>query len=54
MVPRRVDTLPVGALVLSTLCDELHLGGLVVTEAGLREGLVLEAFRYAPADAQAR
>lgn len=54
MAPRRVDTLPVGAIVLSTLCEVLHLGGLVVTEAGLREGLVLEAFRYSRADAAAR
>jgi len=54
MAPRRADTLPAGAIVLSTLCDVLDLGGLVVTEWGLREGLVLEALRYAPVGAQAR
>ncbi|HYZ92674.1 MAG TPA: hypothetical protein VFA34_09815 [Actinomycetota bacterium] len=43
MAPRRVDTLPAGAIVLSTLCEVLDLGGLIVTEWGLREGLVLEA-----------
>ncbi len=54
MSPRRVDTLPAGAMVLATLCEELDLGGLVVTEWGLREGLVLEALRYSPARVQAR
>lgn len=54
MAPRRVDTLPAGAIVLATLCEVLDLGGLVVTEWGLREGLVLEAMRVAPAPAASR
>lgn len=45
MAPRRVDTLPTGTIVLATLCESLDLGGLVVTEWGLREGLVLEALQ---------
>lgn len=43
MPSRRVDVLPVGALVLATLCDELDLAGITVSEGGLREGLILEA-----------
>jgi exopolyphosphatase/pppGpp-phosphohydrolase len=46
MAPRRVDTLPAGAIVLATLCEELDVGGLIVTEWGLREGLVLEALSH--------
>jgi len=45
MPSRRVDVLPVGALVLATLCDELDLGGITVSEGGLREGMILEAMR---------
>jgi exopolyphosphatase/guanosine-5'-triphosphate,3'-diphosphate pyrophosphatase len=45
MPSRRVDVLPVGALVLATLCDELSLAGITVSAGGLREGLVLEAVR---------
>ena len=54
VAPRRVDTIPAGAIVLSTLCEVLDLGGLIVTEWGLREGLVGEALRLAPAPAAAR
>jgi exopolyphosphatase/guanosine-5'-triphosphate,3'-diphosphate pyrophosphatase len=54
MAPRRVDTLPAGAIVLASVCEVLDLGGLIVTERGLREGLVLEAMRVAPAPAASR
>jgi exopolyphosphatase/guanosine-5'-triphosphate,3'-diphosphate pyrophosphatase len=40
---RRVDLLPVGALVLATLAEELHLDGYTLTDWGLREGVLLEA-----------
>jgi exopolyphosphatase/guanosine-5'-triphosphate,3'-diphosphate pyrophosphatase len=40
---RRVDLLPVGALVLSTLADALELEGYTLTDWGLREGVLLEA-----------
>ena len=39
---RRAPLLPIGAVVLSTLVDRLHLRGLVVSEWGLREGAVLD------------
>lgn len=40
---RRAPLLPVGAAVLSVLVDQLGLGGLVVSEWGLREGAVIDA-----------
>jgi exopolyphosphatase/guanosine-5'-triphosphate,3'-diphosphate pyrophosphatase len=40
---RRVDLLPVGALVLATLADALELEGYALTDWGLREGVLLEA-----------
>ncbi|MEX0874976.1 MAG: hypothetical protein WD646_06815 [Actinomycetota bacterium] len=43
MADRRVDVLPAGALVLATLCEQLDLPGITVSEGGLREGLILEA-----------
>jgi len=43
MPSRRVDVLPIGSLVLATLCEELDLAGITVSEGGLREGLILEA-----------
>ena len=40
---RRVDLLPVGALVLATLAEVLELDGYTLTDWGLREGVLLEA-----------
>jgi len=40
---RRADLLPVGALILETLLDVLDLDELVVSDWGLREGILLEA-----------
>jgi exopolyphosphatase/guanosine-5'-triphosphate,3'-diphosphate pyrophosphatase len=40
---RRVELLPVGALVLATLADALDLEGYTLTDWGLREGVLLEA-----------
>jgi exopolyphosphatase / guanosine-5'-triphosphate,3'-diphosphate pyrophosphatase len=40
---RRVDLLPVGTLVLTTLADVLELEGYTLTDWGLREGVLLEA-----------
>jgi exopolyphosphatase/guanosine-5'-triphosphate,3'-diphosphate pyrophosphatase len=40
---RRADLLPTGALVLSTLVDELGLEGLTICDWGLREGVLLDA-----------
>ena len=39
---RRVDLLPVGALVLKTVVDELGLDGFTLTDWGLREGVLLD------------
>jgi len=50
---RRVDVLPVGALVLSTLVESLDLGALALCEWGLREGVILEALEDLPARATA-
>ena len=46
---RRVEVLPVGALVLSTLVEQLDIGALAMCEWGLREGLILEALDRLPA-----
>ena len=40
---RRVDLLPVGVLVLTTLAEVLDLEGYTLTDWGLREGVLLEA-----------
>jgi exopolyphosphatase/guanosine-5'-triphosphate,3'-diphosphate pyrophosphatase len=40
---RRADLLPTGALVLSTLVEELDLDGLTICDWGLREGVLLDA-----------
>jgi exopolyphosphatase/guanosine-5'-triphosphate,3'-diphosphate pyrophosphatase len=40
---RRADLLPTGALILSTLADELGLDGLTICDWGLREGVLLDA-----------
>ena len=40
---RRAPLLPIGALVFSTLVERLGLGGVVVSEWGLREGAVLDS-----------
>ena len=39
---RRADLLPTGALILSTLADELGLEGYTLSDWGLREGVILE------------
>jgi exopolyphosphatase/guanosine-5'-triphosphate,3'-diphosphate pyrophosphatase len=39
----RADLLPTGAVVLETLVSELGLGGITVSDWGLREGVILEA-----------
>jgi exopolyphosphatase/guanosine-5'-triphosphate,3'-diphosphate pyrophosphatase len=39
----RADLLPTGAVVLETLAGELGLGGVTVSDWGLREGVILEA-----------
>lgn len=46
---RRAPLLPIGALVLATLVEELGLPGLVVSEWGLREGAVLDGLALATA-----
>jgi exopolyphosphatase/guanosine-5'-triphosphate,3'-diphosphate pyrophosphatase len=40
---RRIDLLPIGALVLATLAEVLDLDGYTLTDWGLREGVLLEA-----------
>ncbi|MCP5042135.1 MAG: Ppx/GppA family phosphatase, partial [bacterium] len=42
MRARRADLLPTGALILTTLLSELALAELVVSDWGLREGVLLE------------
>lgn len=41
--PRRADLLPVGGLILDTLLDVFDLDELVISDWGLREGILLEA-----------
>jgi broad specificity phosphatase PhoE len=43
----RADLLPTGAVVLETLASELSLGGITVSDWGLREGIILEALGLA-------
>jgi exopolyphosphatase/guanosine-5'-triphosphate,3'-diphosphate pyrophosphatase len=45
---RRADLLPTGAIVLNTLCEVLGLDRLTVSDWGLREGVLLDAFTRAP------
>jgi exopolyphosphatase / guanosine-5'-triphosphate,3'-diphosphate pyrophosphatase len=40
---RRIDVLPVGAIILSTFIEELDIGALAMCEWGIREGLILDA-----------
>jgi exopolyphosphatase/guanosine-5'-triphosphate,3'-diphosphate pyrophosphatase len=47
--PRRADLLPVGALILSTLLDVLNRDELIVSDWGLREGVILEALELSEA-----
>ena len=51
---RRADLLPTGALILSTLADELGLEGYTVSDWGLREGVILEWLGLARAGDRAR
>ncbi len=44
---RRADLLPTGALVLSTLADDLGMEGYTVSDWGLREGVILEHLGHA-------
>jgi exopolyphosphatase/guanosine-5'-triphosphate,3'-diphosphate pyrophosphatase len=44
----RVDVLGAGTLVLARLLRRLGLGGITVSEWGLREGVILEAVERAP------
>ncbi len=47
---RRAPLLPVGAVALSTLVEDLGLERLVVSEWGLREGAVISALALEPAN----
>lgn len=40
---QRADLLPVGALILRTVVEELRLDGLTICDWGLREGVLLDA-----------
>jgi len=52
--PRRADLLPVGALILSTLLDTLNREELIVSDWGLREGVILEAVEAMEATEQSK
>jgi exopolyphosphatase / guanosine-5'-triphosphate,3'-diphosphate pyrophosphatase len=41
--PRRADLLPTGALILSTVLQELRLPGVMISDWGIREGIILAA-----------
>lgn len=41
---RRADLVPTGAVILDTVVEALRLRGLTVSDWGLREGVILEAF----------
>ncbi len=45
----RARLLPTGALVLAALLDHLHLSSMVVSQAGIREGIILAMARYGQA-----
>jgi exopolyphosphatase/guanosine-5'-triphosphate,3'-diphosphate pyrophosphatase len=45
MNPRRADILPVGAVIVATVLEELGFDRLVVCDWGLREGIMLDAVR---------
>jgi exopolyphosphatase / guanosine-5'-triphosphate,3'-diphosphate pyrophosphatase len=43
MDARRADLLPTGALILSTLVQTLGLAGMMISDWGIREGVILQA-----------
>jgi exopolyphosphatase/guanosine-5'-triphosphate,3'-diphosphate pyrophosphatase len=43
MDARRADLLPTGALILSTLVQSLRLPGMMISDWGIREGVILAA-----------
>jgi hypothetical protein len=42
----RARLLPAGTIVLAALVDRLHLPGIIVSPAGIREGIILAAAEY--------
>ncbi len=44
--PERARLLPTGTVILAALLDHLHLPGLIVSPAGIREGMILAAANY--------
>lgn len=54
MSRRRVDLLPVGALILSTVCRELGIRRVEPCDWGLREGVLLDHLRAGPAEPESR
>jgi len=42
----RARLLPTGAIILAALIDHLHLPGILVSQAGIREGVLLAAAMY--------
>ncbi len=52
MDTRRADLLPVGALILSTLVQMLRLPGLMISDWGIREGVILSAIERRNRDAR--
>ena len=40
---RRADLLPTGALILSTVLQSLGLPGMMISDWGIREGVILAA-----------
>jgi exopolyphosphatase/guanosine-5'-triphosphate,3'-diphosphate pyrophosphatase len=51
---RRADLLPTGALILSTMMQQLDIGELTVCDWGLREGVILDWLDRAPPSEEAR
>ena len=52
--PRRADLMPIGALILSELLEVLDREALVVSDWGIREGIILEALAPWPDTAALR
>jgi phosphohistidine phosphatase SixA len=52
MDARRADLLPTGALILSTLVQTLRLPGLMISDWGIREGVILAAIARRNRDAR--
>jgi len=52
--PRRADLLPTGAIILATVAEMLGLPGMMISDWGIREGVILQALARRARDTKKR